>query len=199
MPPEVMGPIFLPLSRGRAATRAVLWAVPTLLLGAATIVVYRPLQFAPTATSNHIVDYAIAIAALPLPALGVVCAIRAVRHFLAVVWFSRLGVYATEQSLRLQFGPFGTVVYPAKELDIRYPFELSGDFENGGFEQYLPEEEQIDRFLPRIIHPRAKLPINRTILQFVSADEALIASMMRPAIGQWRRPDPGPGHETIRS
>lgn len=150
------------------------------------------MQFGPTATSNRIVDYAIAIAALPLPAVGVVCAIRAVRHFLAVVWCSRLGVYASEISLRLHFGPFGTVEYPAKELDIRYPFELSGDFEDGGFEQYLPEGEQIARLLPRITHPRVKVPINRTVLQFVSGDEASIASMMRPVIEQWRRRNPSP-------
>jgi hypothetical protein len=178
--------VFVPLSRGRAATQAVLWTVPSLLLGAATIIVYQPLQFAPTVVSSHIVDYAIAVAALPLPALSVLSAIRAVQHLLAVIWFSKLGVYASEGLLALRFGPFGTVEYPAKELDIRYPFELSGDFEDGGFEQYLPEEEQIGRLLPRITHPQAKLPINRTILRYVAGDETDIAAKLRPMIECWR-------------
>ena len=180
-------PVFLPLSRGRAATRAILWSVPTLLLGAATFVVYGRLEFAPTAISNRIVDYAVALAALPLPVLAVGCAVRAVRHFLAVVWLSPLGIRADEHTLEMRLGPFGTATYPVGELDIRYPFELSGDFEDGGFEQFLPEEEQMARLLPRISHLRAKLPINRTMLRFVSGDEARIAAALRDAIERWRR------------
>lgn len=178
--------VFISFARGRAATRAVLWLVPTLLLAAVTFVVYSPLHFLPTATANHIVDWAIAVAAVPLPMLAAVCGIRAVRHLLAVFWLAALGVLADENSLCLRLGPFGTVNYPAHELDIRYPFELSGDFEDGGFEQYLPEEEQLARLMPRITHARAKLPINRTILRFVTGDEAQVAAMMRPAIERWR-------------
>ncbi len=178
--------MFLPLSRGRAATRAVLLAVPALLSGAATFVVYSRLQFAPTAVSNRIVDYAVAVAALPLPMLAVLSAIRAVRHFLAVVWFSPLGIEANDDSLKLRLGPFGAVSYPAAELNIRYPFELSGDLEDGGFEQFLPKEEQMARLLPRITHPQARLPINRTILRFVTGDEAQVAAVIRPAIERWR-------------
>jgi hypothetical protein len=179
--------MFLPLSRGRAATRAVLCAVPTLLLGAATFVVYGRLQFFHTAISNRIVDYAVGVAALPLPVLGIVCVLRAARHFLGVVWLSPLGIQADDESLKLHLGPFGNVSYPARELDIRYPFELSGDFDDGGFEQFLPEEEQMARLLPRMTHPRAKLPINRTILRFALGEEAQIAALMRPAIEQWQK------------
>ena len=187
MPDVGTGSIFISLSRGRAATRAVLCAVPTLLLGAATFVVYGRLEFFPTAISNRIVDYAVMVAALPLPVLGIVCAIRAARHFLAVVWLSPLGIQADDESLKLHLGPFGNVSYPARELDIRYPFELSGDFDDGGFEQFLPEEEQMARLLPRMTHPRARLPINRIILRFALGDEAQIAALMRPAIERWRR------------
>ena len=178
--------IFLPLSRGRAATRAILWAVPTLLLGAAAFVVYSRLHFVPTAVSNRIVDYAVAVAALPLPVVCVICAIRTVRYLLVVVWPSSLGVYARTPALELRLGPFGTIVYPGRELIIRYPFELSGDEENGGFEAFLPEEEQLARLLPRITHPQAKKPIHRTILHFIAGGESDIARALRPAIELWR-------------
>ena len=181
-----MVPIFVPLARGRAATRAVLWAVPTLLLGAAAFTVYSRLNFVPTAVSNRIVDYAVAIAALPLPILSLICAVRAIRQILAVFWFAPLGAYASAQALELRLGPFGSATYPAQELSIRYPFELSGDEEDGGFEAFLPEEEQKARLLPRIVHPNAKPPVHRTLLRFLSGDEAQIAKALRPAIELWR-------------
>ena len=184
-------PIFVPLARGRAATRAILWSVPALLLGAAVFVVYSRLHFVPTAVSNRIVDYAVAVAALPLPILALICAIRTVRYVLAVVWPSPVGVYADAQALELRLGPFGTAAYPAGELAIRYPFELSGD-DDGGFEAFLPEEEQMARLLPRITHPRAKRSIHRTILHFMAGGESEIAQALRPAIELWRGERPNP-------
>jgi hypothetical protein len=165
------------LARGRAATRAILWAVPTLLLGATTIVIYGPLQFIPTSVSNRIVDYAVAIAALPLAAMGVVCGVRAAQHLLAVVWPSPLGLVANDDTLKLQLGPFGNVEYPVRELDIRYPFELSGDFDDGGFEQYLPEDEQMARLLPRTSpKARRRSPHNTGF----GGRRAQVAAMIRP-------------------
>lgn len=149
-------------------------------------VIYSRLSFARTAVSNGIVDYAIAIAALPLVILTFVCAARALRHLLALVWFSPLGVQANHDSLQLVFGPFGNVSFPSRELEIRYPFEMSGDFDDGGFEQYLPEDEQTARLLPRITHPRARVVINRTILRFVTGDEARIVVKLKPVIDRWR-------------
>lgn len=192
--------LFIPLSRARAATRAILWAVPALLLGTATIVIYSRLEFIPTAVSNRLVDYAVAVASLPLTLVAVFCALRMLTQLLAVAWPPPLGIEAGEHSLALLLGPFGIKVFPADELDIRYPFELSGDSDDGGFEQFLPEEEQMARLLPRITHPRAKLPINRTILRFVAGDEAQVARLLQPMVARWRErrsdressPSPGP-------
>lgn len=182
----VGGHIFLPFSRGRAATRAILWLVPTLLLAALAFVVYSQLDFSPNAVSSRIVDFSIAFGGLPLPLLTIFCGVRAFQHILAIVWVAPLGVFAGSDVLELRFGPFGSAAYPARELDIRYPFELSGDFDDGGFEHYLPEEEQLARLLPRILHHRAAKPINRTMLQFLSGDEQATAHALRPAIELWR-------------
>lgn len=179
--------VFIPFARGRAATRAVLWTVPAFLLGAACVLIYGRLTFARTAISNAIVDYAIGLATLPLIALAFLCGFRAIRYLAAVIWPAKLGVLASDGRLELCLGPFGHVVYPVEELDIRYPFELIDDPEEGGFEQFVPEEEQIERMIPRIKHATEKEPINRTILRFMAGEEKDIAVALRPAIELWRK------------
>ena len=179
--------VFIPLARGRAATRAILWAVPALLLGAMLAVIYNRLQFRPTAVSSGIVDYAVAIAALPLVGFAVFCVGRMMQYFLAVVWPGPLGLHADGEYLQLFLGPFGNHCYRADELEIRYPFEMESDDEGGRFEQFLPEGEQLARILPRISHRTAKVPINRIILGFIGGDEPGIASRLRRVIEHWRR------------
>lgn len=186
LPKAQMGFIFVPLSRGRAATRAVLWLVPALLLCVSCYLIYGKLNFSANAVSNRIVDFAVATAALPLVILMGFCVMRFVQYTLMVCWFSPLGVRAGAEFLELRLGPFGSAGYRSAELDIRYPFELSGDFEDGGFEQFLPEEEQISRLLPRILHQNSPRPINRTFIRFLRGDERAIANSLRPAIEYWR-------------
>ena len=77
-------------------------------------------------------------------------------------------------------------MYDAVRLDVRYPFELSADTVNGSFEAFLPQEEQIARFLPRLLHPDAREPLNQVILRFAGGREEEIAAAMRPAVEQWR-------------
>lgn len=177
--------VFIPFARGRAVTRATLWAVPALLLGAAAAIIFSRLDFRPTAVSSGIVDYAIAIAALPLAVVAVVSGLRTVQHVLAAVWPGPLGIQADREYLQLFLGPFGMRGYRVVELDVRYPFEME-DEDGGGFEQFLPEVEQMARMLPRIIHRGTKVPINRTILRFAAGDEAAIASGLLPVIQHWR-------------
>jgi hypothetical protein len=165
--------------------RALLWSVPALLLGAACALIYSRLSFMRTAVSNGIVDFAIALASMPLVLLVLVCGIQAIRNLVATLW-PGLGVLSSAGTLELRLGPFGHRVYSADELNIRYPFELIDDPEGGGVEQYLPEEEQIERMLPRMQHRAVKEPINRTILRYVVGDEAEIAAKLRPAIERWR-------------
>jgi len=178
--------VFIPLARGRAATRAILWAVPALLLGAVVGITYSRLHFRPTAIASGIVDYAVAIAALPLVGFALFCAVRTLQYILAAVWPGPLGLHADGEYLQLFLGPFGNQCYRAVELDIRYPFEMEEDDEGGGFEQFLPEDEQLARMIPRITHQSAKVPISRTILRFMGGDEPRIASQLRRVIEHWR-------------
>lgn len=177
--------VFIPIARGRMLTLAILWAVPALILGAAVFTIYPNLHFRPTGVSTRIVDFSIAVATFPLLGLGAFCAFRAVQYFLAALWPGKLGLYADREYLQFFLGPFGRKGFRVAELDIRYPFEREDD-EGGGFEQFLPEEEQRSRLLPRIIHPSEKTPINRILLRFVAGDEARIVAALGAVILQWR-------------
>ena len=175
-----------PVSRFRAATRGLFHAVPALLLTAASAAVYGRLHFAPTGVSNRLVDWSIAVVASPCPAAALVFGFHSVRWLLLFLWPSCVEIRADESTLTLRLGPFGTRAFDVARLDAKYPFEQTGDFEDGGFEGYLPEEEQLARFLPRITHPRATEPINRTILRFIAGSESEIAAAIRPVIERWR-------------
>ena len=178
--------VFWPASRSRAATRALLWAACAFLLGFAALVVYRQLYFGPSVAGSILVTYSIAIAALPLPILAVVTAVAAFRWFAFALWPGRVGIFADERELSLRFGPFGSRSFDSARLDVRYPFELSGDFEDGGFEAFLPEEHQLASFLPRMTHPNAREGICPLILRFATGTEAEIAAALRPATQHWR-------------
>ncbi|MDO8629788.1 MAG: hypothetical protein Q7R41_04785 [Phycisphaerales bacterium] len=184
--------VVLSVSRARAVTRGLLCLVPALLLGAATFATYSRLHFVPTAISNRLVDYSIAVALLPCSIFTLVFGFRAVRWLLLSCWPGDVAIVADETALTLRLGPFGTRAYDAGQLDARYPFEQSGDFEDGGFEAYLPEEEQRARFLPSLTHPGAPEPLHRTILRFAVGTEPYAAAALRPVIDHWRtRRDPG--------
>lgn len=176
----------LPVDRSRALGRALLWSAPAVLLGAVTVMIYGRLHFTPTGVSNRLVDFSIAVVALPAPVSAILCGLHALRWALLGVWPWPVGVSAQADVLRLHLGPFGTRRYNADELDVRYPFELSGDTEDGGYEALLPEEEQIARFLPRIHHPDAAEPLNRVILRFCRGNEADVAALLRPMLDRWR-------------
>jgi len=178
--------VVLPIARGRAATRALVCSVPAFLLGIATVLIYGRLNFVPTGVSNRLVDYSIAALSLPIPLISLWMTLKAVRWLLLALWPTRAAVVAEADTLTLRLGPFGTRTYDAQRLDVRYLFELSQDADEGGFEAFLPEEQQRDKFLPRILHPAAREPLNRIILRFVKESEPDAARTLRPLIDRWR-------------
>lgn len=178
--------IVLPVARCRAATRALVCSVPAFLLGIATVLIYGRLNFVPTGVSNRLVDYSIAAISLPIPLIAVWTALKALRWLLLALWPAPVAVVAEVDSLTLRLGPFGTRSYDTQRLDIRYPFELSQDAEGGGFEAFLPEDEQRDKLLPRILHPAAREPLHRVILRLVKESEPDAARTLRPIIDRWR-------------
>jgi len=178
--------IVLPVSRGRAASRALVCSVPAILLGITTMLIYGRLNFVPTGVSNRLVDYSIAVIALPVPLIAAWTAFKALRWLLLALWPASVAVVAEVDTLTLRLGPFGTRTYDASTLDVRYPFELSQDADGGGFEAFLPEEEQRAKLLPRILHLTAREPLHRVILYFVKESEPNIARALRPIVDRWR-------------
>ncbi len=178
--------IRVPVSRLRAWTRAVLWSVATCVPGVAVALIFGRLDFRPTGISNGLLDYAIGFAVLPLALLAMVSAVTTLRWLLLCVWPGPVGIYASEEALILRLGSFGTRRYDAARLDVRYPFEFSADADDGGFEAFLSQDEQLASFLPRITHPESTERLNMVILQYISGSESDVAGLLRPVLDGWR-------------
>ena len=178
--------IFLAVSRGRALGRGVLLGAPAVMLGTISVAIYVGLSSGPAAAQRGLVDVSLRILALPLPVVALFCGARSLRWLLLAAWPARIGVQTAIDALTLRLGPFGVRRYRADELRIEYPFESSDDDEERSFEAFLPEEEQLARFVPRMLHPRSREPLDRVILKFVAGEEEQIAVTLGPAITRWR-------------
>lgn len=178
--------VHIPVARLQALVRGVWWGMSALLAGLLSYLVYSSLDWKPTAVTSRLVEYCIAVAALPALATLFYSAFKALRWVALCLWPTGVGVHADERSLVFKLGPFGTRAYDVTRLDVRYPFELSSDVEDGGYEAFLPEEEQVARFLPQLLHPMSQEPLNRVMLRFVLGDEAAVAAEMRPIIERWQ-------------
>ena len=176
----------LVVGRSSALTRGFIWAGVAVLLGAVTATIYQGLTFTSNGVSSAIVDFSIAVIALPMPISTVITAWIAGRWFLLGVWPASVGICACEDELILRLGPFGTRRYDAARLDIRYPFELGEDEADKGFEAFLPEEQQREQLLPSMAHPKAHEAIDRAILRFAVGSEREIAAALNPVIQRWR-------------
>lgn len=176
------------VSRVKALTRAMLWGVPGCFLAAAAWLVYERLDFTAPVLANRLVEYCIALAALPLAAASVVCLVGGLRRLLLAVWPAPLGIFAGNNELVMRLGPMGTKRFGADRLEIRYPFELDDD-EGGTFEAFLPEDQQVAAYLPRMRHPNARTPVHLLILAFAGETEREVVEKLRPAIDRWRASD----------
>ena len=168
-------------------TRALLWIVPALLLGACAFSVYNNLDLRSSGASRILIDISIALVALPLPIACLVCAVNGLRWFALAAWPGWVGVHADPDRLIIRLGPFGAAQLDADRIKARYFFELPADDVDEPFEALLPEEEQMAKFLPELTHPDATMPLRRTILRFVHGDEESISAALRPIIDRWRQ------------
>lgn len=179
--------LLVPVDRIRGLIRGLSWSVPAAVIGAISVPIYINLDFRTTAVSNGLVQAAMALVASPLPILAAICGFQSLRWMLLAAWPQRLGVFANADRLILKLGAFGSQEFNTDRLDVRYPFELIEESEEEAtFEAYLPEEEQIARFLPRLMHPASVEPINRTILRFAGGTEADVAARLLPMVQLWR-------------
>ena len=180
----------IPVSRTRAGMRFILWQSAAAVLIAISWMIYSSLNYRSTGVSNRLVDLGFASAALPIVSGAIVTAFLALRWLLLTMWPSRLAIDADGSGILFRLGPFGTTHFPATDLKITYPYEMADGDEDGGFEAYLPEEEQLRTLLPRMKFPGRSEPLNRTILRFAHASEREAAQLLRPAIESWRTPVP---------
>lgn len=182
--------VSIPVSRSRALIRAAIWGVPAALSGLAAFSIYSRLHFVPSGISNRFVDYAMAIAALPIPLLGLWTGLKSLGWLMLFAWGSAIEIVATKTTLEFRLGPFARRTFQIADLDIRYPFELIDDENESAFESFLPEEQQRATLLPRIVHPTTRTPLQRTILQFAVGDELQVARALRPMIERWQAARP---------
>ena len=178
--------IVLPVSRSRAFFRALLWGIPAALLSAIAVMIYGGLHFVPSGVSNRVVDYAIALGAGPLLVAALWTALKCLRWSALGLWGGPVEIVAAPTTLTFRLGPFGRRVVNVADLDIRYPFELLDDEDEGGFESFLPEEKQRETLLPRVLQSKSRIPLQESILRFAAGEEADIARALRPAIELWR-------------
>lgn len=176
----------IPVSRSKALVRAIVWFVPAALLTVAAVGIYRRLNFVPSGISNRLVDYAFAIASLPIPVGALWTAWKGMGWLLLSAWGSAVEIIATPTALAFHLGPFARRTFQIADLDVRYPFQLMDEDDGGGFESFLPEEQQRATLLPRIIHPTTRTPLQRTILQFAVGQEAELATQLRGMIERWQ-------------
>lgn len=161
-----------------------------MVLGGFALAIARMIDFQPSAVSSRAVALSLALAALPLALGAIACALKALQWLLLGMWPGSVGICASRDALRLRLGPFGNRSFDAGRLDVRYPFELEGEAQDGSFEAFLPEEEQRARLLPRITHPDATEPVNLMILKHTAGAEEAVTKTLRPMFDLWRATTP---------
>ena len=185
--------IELPIGRSKGFTRAALWSVLAVLLVLPLRAVFERLNFVPTAFSNRVVDYAVALIAIPVVLMAIVCVARSLQWLSLAFWPRRIGVYAAESKLILRLGPFGTRSYDPTKLEVCYPFERNEEDDGeSGFEALLSEEEQRKSLLPSMFDTGTRVRIDRLILRFALGSESDLAAKLRPLLDRWQsamRPD----------
>lgn len=179
--------VWMPVSRGRAVTRGIFLAIPALLLALAAKLALERVSLAPSGISSRWVDFSLGLLGLFAMLAALACAVPAARWLALGLWPARVGVSATETWLAFRLGPFGTRLFAANELVVRYPYEEDDDeIEDAGFEAYLPEEQQRRVLLPDIRHRRSSEPLQELIRRFAPGTEAELAAALRPMIDRWK-------------
>ncbi len=177
----------VPVSRSRAALRS----LPRLLAAGATAAlvgsVWGRLRFTPTGASNRIVDYAWAIALLPVALVALWLAAAGLRWLLLAAWPGRVAFCGRMRELTLALGPFGHYRLDIARLSVRYAHEL--DPEEGGdpFETFEDPELQERTRLPHMEHPDYPGRLDWLILRLAGGQEQVVVQLLRPFIEAVRK------------
>lgn len=177
--------VFIPVARGRACFRALTWAVCGVALALPAKLLAEGLNFNSSAISGRLVSLCLAAVVVLLVVLLLLVVVLTGRWLLVTIWPGELGITANGAGLSMRLGPFGVRRFDAFSLVATYPYEADDD--DGGFEAYLPEEEQHRLFVPALRRRGADERIDRLILKFAQGSEADLARLLHPAIEAWRR------------
>ncbi len=182
--------VTIPVSRSRAAERGLLRLAPAGLMLLVAVLATRGLRFSPTAVSNRLTEVSIVVAIMPLVVGGLILAFGGIRWLALALWPARVCIEADASRLTLRLGPFGSRAFEVGRLDVRYPFEFDDDGEGMSFEAFMPESEQVAKFLPRVVATDSRERIERTIMAYTRADEQSLAERFRPFTDYVRRDRP---------
>lgn len=152
------------------------------------------LRFTPTATSNRLTDYALAVAVGAPMLAGVALILAALRWLLLAVWPGRLVIEVDEKALKFRLGPFGHRDLDWSRMEASYSHEREDDPDEEPDPELLAlePEDEMAAHLPRMRHPRVAGDVRWLILRFADADEAEFASVFYPYVQQGRKRSPGP-------
>jgi len=172
----------LPLSRWTCLDRTLRRFILAAILALPPVTVIPRLDFTPTATSNRITEISLLLLMLPLLLAGLISALAAARWLLAACWPKPLGLFASDQTLSFQLGPFGTQAFDTKRLRIQYLFDLDPDDIDPDlvYESLQPPEKQIQSQLPAITHPDTPNRLDRLILRFFAIPPERAAAILGP-------------------
>ncbi len=179
-------PTHIRVSRLKGLTRGAVWLVISFVLGAATYLVFHSVDWSFSAVSSRLVTVSMVFFGLPLAMGALLTAFFGSRWFALAVWPAGIGVHADPLGLQLRLGPFGSSRCDSARIEVRYPFELAEKGGDGGFEAYLPVEEQMDRFLPRIVDRVSGRRLDLVILRFAAGTESEVARQLRGIVAVWR-------------
>lgn len=178
--------MFIPVSRSKALSGALVWCVPAAVLVLAALYITGRFTPQPVRVVGRLVDYSLALVGLGLALSAAYCGLRGFAWIALSVWPRRVGVCAESDALTLRLGPFGTHRYEAAQLEVRYPFELDEEESESPYEALLPQEQQLATLLPQIVDRNTKRRVDPAILRFVGLSEPGTAAVLRPLLECWR-------------
>jgi hypothetical protein len=133
------------------------------------------LRFTPSATSNHISDYAIAVVLLAASITVLVLVYRAGRWLVFACSPAVRGFEVTPGAITASLGPFGRWKTAWSQLDIEWPEYL--------FTLELDEDDPLPmKECPPLHIPRTNVLVNSDVMAYGAIEESEWLSLVEPLI-----------------
>jgi len=149
--------------------------------------IWPSLVFVPTAVSNRITDYALAVVLVLLAAVGFSFALAGLRWLLFLFWPARLHIVADSKRLCIPTGPIGRLELDWERMSARYSFEVEPEELGEGFDSLMDEDEEPSVRLPLLRHPALRTPVNDLLTAFAGLEEGRLVGLLRPYVERVRR------------